>query len=76
MVIRCPHCHRTIGGRNTEDTGFRLRLSITLVGDNGDVHGPCPHCKQTLIVAKSTGLVKALQVDDGPTLVLRVRRRG
>lgn len=75
-ALRCPSCQRGIGGRTTEGDGWRVRLSITLIGDNGDLHGPCPHCKSDVIVAKSSGLSKALaEPADVPVLVLRVARR-
>ena len=75
-TIQCPGCRRTIGGRNTEGTGWRLRLSITLVDDNGDLHGPCPHCKQDVIVAKSAGLAKSLvPADCRPVLVIHIPAR-
>lgn len=74
-TIRCPHCGASLGSRNTEDTGYRLRLSITMIDDNGDVRGPCRDCKRDVIVAKSEGLVKALRPGDIPLLVIRVPRR-
>ena len=79
MAIRCPHCGSSLGSRNTEDTGYRLRLSITIIDDNGDVRGGCRSCKQDVIVAQSDGLMKALRPRDNrsgePTLVFRVPRR-
>ena len=74
-TIRCPNCGSSLGSRNTEDTGYRLRLSITMIDDNGDVRGGCRACKADVIVAKSQGLVKALRPGEVPVLILRVRRR-
>ncbi len=73
-TIRCPHCGTSLGSRNTENSGYRLRLSITMIDDNGDVRGPCRECKQDVIVARSDGLVKSLQPSDQPVLIVRVPR--
>lgn len=78
-TIRCPNCGASLGSRNTEDTGYRLRLSITMIDDNGDVRGGCRSCKNDVIVAQSDGLAKALRPSDNqerdPVLVIRVARR-
>jgi hypothetical protein len=75
MKIRCPHCCKSIGGAAT-DGGFRLRLGIVLVDpDNGEIHGPCPSCKQDVVVAVASALNKGLLANKpGVIPALRVRR--
>ena len=72
--LRCPHCVKAIGGRSREG-GVRLRLSITLLDEDGTVHGPCPHCKGDVIVASDADLTKALRGPQ-PLVVVRLPRPG
>lgn len=73
-TITCPHCAKSLGGTAREG-GFKLRLGITLVDDDGSVHGPCPHCKADVIVATGAALAKSLVatpvVKREPVLVIR-----
>jgi len=76
VAIKCPHCSKSIGGAATEG-GLRLRLGIVLIDpDDGAVHGPCPHCKADVRVAKSAVLVRHLEDDNNdcrliPALLVR-----
>ena len=61
MSIDCPHCRKSIGGQAVEG-GLRLRLGIILIDPtDGQLHGPCPHCKQDVVVAGSSNLAQGMR---------------
>jgi endogenous inhibitor of DNA gyrase (YacG/DUF329 family) len=58
--VCCPHCNKSIGG-TAKDGGVRIRLGILLIDeDSGRIHGPCPQCKQDVVVGDNSGLNKCL----------------
>ena len=58
--IMCPHCSRSVGGSATEG-GMRIRMSIVLFDvDTGSVHGPCPYCKQDIVITHRSVINKEL----------------
>ncbi len=70
--IRCPHCSRDVA-QKASGGGIKVRLAITLVDEDGRVHGPCPRCKQDVTVGH--GLEIAKTEGAGPKLGLAIRRR-
>ena len=59
-TIRCPQCSKSIGGPS-EDGGFRLRVGIVLIEpDSGLIKGPCPYCKQIILISNAATLSKGL----------------
>jgi len=58
--VSCPHCGKIVGGSAT-DGGMRIRMKIVLFDmDTGSVHGPCPRCKQDIVITHRSVINKDL----------------
>ena len=77
-MIRCPGCHRSIGGASSEG-GLKVRIGIVLVDpETGRVHGPCQRCGADVVVVTGGTMADDMAdiQDASPGLVARAGRLG